>query len=61
MKLRDLERHLTAHGVRKVGEGGKHSKWRSSDGARTTAVLGTERSGQVSCGRSADSSRIPGP
>ena len=38
MKLRDLERHLTAHGARKVGEGGKHTKWRSADGARATAV-----------------------
>lgn len=38
MKLRDLERHLTAHGARKVGEGGNHTKWRSADGTRATAV-----------------------
>lgn len=38
MKLRDLERHLIAHGGRKVGEGGKHTKWRSADGAHATAV-----------------------
>ena len=38
MKLRDVERHLTAHGARKVAEGGKHTKWRSPDGARATAV-----------------------
>lgn len=38
MKLRDLERHLRAHGARKVAEGGKHTKWRSADGTHTTAV-----------------------
>ena len=38
MKLRDLERHLTAHGARKVAEGGKHTKWRSEDDARAMAV-----------------------
>lgn len=38
MKLRDLERHLTTHGARKVGEGGKHTKWRSADDTRATAV-----------------------
>ena len=38
MKLRDLERHLTAHGARKVGDGGRHSKWRNRDGTRATAV-----------------------
>ena len=38
MKLRDLERHLTAHGARKVAEGGTHTKWRSEDDARATAV-----------------------
>jgi predicted RNA binding protein YcfA (HicA-like mRNA interferase family) len=38
VKLRDLERHLTAHGARKVAEGGKHTKWRSADGVRATAV-----------------------
>ena len=38
MKRRDLERHLRAHGVRKVGEGAKHSKWRSADGLRATTV-----------------------
>ena len=26
MKLRDLERHLIAHGAEKVAEGGKHTK-----------------------------------
>lgn len=38
MKLRDLERHLTTHGARKVGEGSKHTKWRSADGTHATAV-----------------------
>ena len=38
MKLRDLERHLTAHGAHTVGEGGKHTKWRNADGTRATAV-----------------------
>lgn len=38
MKLRDLERHLTAHGARKVAEGARHSKWHSADGLRATAV-----------------------
>jgi predicted RNA binding protein YcfA (HicA-like mRNA interferase family) len=38
VKLRDLERHLSAHGARKVAEGGKHTKWRSGDGVRATAV-----------------------
>ena len=32
MKRRDLERHLAAHGARKVGESAKHTKWRSADG-----------------------------
>jgi hypothetical protein len=30
--------HLTAHRARKVAEGGKHTKWRSADGTRATAV-----------------------
>lgn len=34
MKRRDLERHLERHGCRLVGEGGRHTKWRSEDGAR---------------------------
>jgi predicted RNA binding protein YcfA (HicA-like mRNA interferase family) len=38
VRLRDLERHLAAHGARKVAEGGKHTKWRSVDGVRATAV-----------------------
>ena len=38
MKLRELERHLSAHGARKVAEGGRHTKWRSADGLRATAV-----------------------
>lgn len=38
MKLRDLERHLAAHGASKVAEGGRHTKWRSADGSRATAV-----------------------
>jgi len=38
VKLRDLERHLTAYGAHKVAEGGKHTKWRSADGTRATAV-----------------------
>ena len=38
MKLRDLERHLATHNARKVAEGARHTKWRSADGARATAV-----------------------
>lgn len=38
MKLRDLERHLAEHGARKVAEGARHTKWRSEDGLRATAV-----------------------
>ena len=38
MKLRDLERHLAAYGATKVAEGARHSKWRSGDGERATAV-----------------------
>jgi predicted RNA binding protein YcfA (HicA-like mRNA interferase family) len=38
VKRRNLERHLSVHGARKVGEGGRHTKWRSGDGTRTTAV-----------------------
>lgn len=38
MKLRDLERLLAAHGARKVGEGAKHTKWRSADGTPASAV-----------------------
>jgi mRNA interferase HicA len=38
VKLRDLERHLSAHGALKVTEGGKHTKWRSADRVRATAV-----------------------
>ncbi|MGH3030602.1 MAG: type II toxin-antitoxin system HicA family toxin [Gaiellaceae bacterium] len=38
MKRRDLERHLVAHGARKIAEGGKHTKWRSADGSRAMAV-----------------------
>lgn len=38
MKLRDLERHLAAHGARRVAEGAKHTKWRSADGTRASAV-----------------------
>jgi len=38
VKLRDLERHLREHGATKVGEGGKHTKWRSADGSRATTV-----------------------
>jgi predicted RNA binding protein YcfA (HicA-like mRNA interferase family) len=38
VKFRDLERHLTAHRAHRVGEGGKHTKWRSADGNRATAV-----------------------
>jgi predicted RNA binding protein YcfA (HicA-like mRNA interferase family) len=38
VKRRDLERHLRSHGVRKVGEGAKHSKWRSADGSRAATV-----------------------
>jgi hypothetical protein len=28
VKLRDFERHLSAHDCRKIGEGARHSKWR---------------------------------
>jgi len=38
VKRRDLERHLAANGARKVGEGGKHTKWRTADGARRSTV-----------------------
>ena len=38
MRLRELERHLIAHGARKVGEGARHTKWRSANGARASAV-----------------------
>lgn len=38
MKLGDLEKHLREHGAHKVGEGGKHTKWRSADGSRVSAV-----------------------
>ena len=56
MKLRDLERHLIAHGGRKVGEGGKHTKWRSADGAHATAVPRHSELGRVWSMQSADSS-----
>jgi len=39
VKLRDLERHLSAHGARKVAEGGKHTKWRSADSVRATIAV----------------------
>lgn len=38
MKLRELERHLAAHGAYKAAEGSRHTKWRSGDGLRATAV-----------------------
>jgi mRNA interferase HicA len=38
VKLRDLERHLRTHGARKVAEGGNHTKWRSANGAKASAV-----------------------
>jgi predicted RNA binding protein YcfA (HicA-like mRNA interferase family) len=38
VKLRDLERHLTAHGAHKVAEGAKHTKWRNAKGSGATAV-----------------------
>src|SRR5207237_10452873 len=41
------ERHRGAHGARKVGEGDRHTKWRSSDGASATAV---PRHGEVGPG-----------
>ena len=37
MKRRDLERHLRAHGVRLLLEGGNHSFW-GFDAERSTAV-----------------------
>jgi predicted RNA binding protein YcfA (HicA-like mRNA interferase family) len=38
VKLRDLERHLRANGADKVAEGARHTKWRSADGTKATAV-----------------------
>lgn len=38
MKRRELERHLRANGAQLVGEGGRHTKWRSADGQHRTAV-----------------------
>jgi hypothetical protein len=57
VKLRDLERHLLAHGARKVGEGGKHTKWRSADGVRATAVPRHTEIGPDSSALSAGNSR----
>jgi hypothetical protein len=38
VKRRDFERYLRAHGVRKVGEGAKHSRSRSADGLRAAQL-----------------------
>jgi mRNA interferase HicA len=35
VKRRDLERYLRAHGCHQVNEGGKHSRWTSSQGAHS--------------------------
>jgi hypothetical protein len=37
LKRRDLERHLRAHGVRLLREGGNHSFW-GFDAERSTAI-----------------------
>ena len=47
MKQRDVERHLTAHRARKVGEGGKHTKWRNADG---TGAIAVPRHGEIGRG-----------
>ena len=38
MRLGDLERHLRENGAKKVAEGAKHTKWRSTDDALATTV-----------------------
>jgi len=35
MKLRDLERHLRAHGCRQIDEGSNHTRWEGPDGTRS--------------------------
>jgi predicted RNA binding protein YcfA (HicA-like mRNA interferase family) len=35
VKLRDLERHLRAHGCRQIDEGGDHTRWAGPAGARS--------------------------
>lgn len=35
MKLRDLERHLRAHGCQQIDEGSNYSRWKGPDGARS--------------------------
>jgi predicted RNA binding protein YcfA (HicA-like mRNA interferase family) len=35
VKRRELERHLRAHGCRKIDEGGNHTRWAGANGARS--------------------------
>jgi predicted RNA binding protein YcfA (HicA-like mRNA interferase family) len=42
VKLRDLERHLRAHGCSHIGEGAKHSKWRGPTGRASTVPRHSE-------------------
>ena len=35
MKLRDLERHLRAHGCEPIDEGANHTRWSGPNGARS--------------------------
>lgn len=37
-KLRDLERHLRAHGCEPLREGARHSVWHNPDAKRRTTV-----------------------
>ncbi len=59
MKLRDLERHLTSHGARKVGEGARHTKWRTEDGRLAEPSQGVETQGRgATLGRPADVAQL---
>lgn len=35
MKLRELERHLIAHGCGQIDQGGSHTRWAGPRGARS--------------------------
>ena len=35
MKLRELERHLRAHGCELIDEGSNHTRWKSPEGTRS--------------------------
>ena len=61
MKLRDLERHLALHGARRVAEGAKHTKWRSGDGERATAVPRHSEIGEVLVRAICKQLQIPAP